>query len=260
VTTDPISQVRDVYDGVARLVYESFMGRAVHVGGAASSIELAEAAGITAGQRGVELCCGSGATMRLLVGLFDVASMTGVELSPAQVRSGIERTQTDRITFVVGDATHTDLPEGEADFVIGEDAWCYVPDKPALLAEAVRLIRSGGIIAFTDWVEGPTGLSDDEAAYVREIMTFTNLETIDGYAASLRSLGLEVARAEDTGRFGPSFELYAKMIREQLAFDVLELVGFDRAVLDLVTAGLDGLSRLGYESKLIQARFVARKP
>jgi SAM-dependent methyltransferase len=50
-----------------------------------------------------------------------------------------------------------------ADFIWGEDAWCYVTDKPKLIAEAERLVRGGGVIAFADWVEGPTGLSMGEA-------------------------------------------------------------------------------------------------
>ena len=45
--------------------------------------------------------------------------------------------------------------ERQADFVWGEDAWCYVVDKKQLIAEAVRLVKPGGMIAFTDWIEGP---------------------------------------------------------------------------------------------------------
>ena len=33
------------------------------------------------------------------------------------------------------------LPRHSADFVWGEDAWCYVVDKPRLMAEAVRLAK-----------------------------------------------------------------------------------------------------------------------
>ena len=30
-------------------------------------------------------------------------------------------------------------------------------DKKRLIAEAARLVKPGGTIAFTDWVEGPAG-------------------------------------------------------------------------------------------------------
>ena len=65
--------------------------------------------------------------------------------------------------------------------------------------------------------------------------------------------------AEDTGRFGPSFELYARSLRDQLAFDALELFDFDRDVLDIVVEQLFGFSRLGEAGKLVQGRFVARR-
>ena len=54
--------------------------------------------------------------------------------------------------------------EGRADFVWGEDAWCYVVDKAKLVAEAARLVKPSGTIAFTDWMEGPAAMSDEEAA------------------------------------------------------------------------------------------------
>ena len=45
------------------------------------------------------------------------------------------------------DITHADvcdsgLPDGSADFVWGEDAWCYVEDKAKLVAEAARLAQT----------------------------------------------------------------------------------------------------------------------
>jgi ubiquinone/menaquinone biosynthesis C-methylase UbiE len=259
---DP-TQVKAVYNGVEREFYELFMGQQIHVGGVRSSIELAEAAGITSGQHGVELCCGSGASMRLLARLFDVTSMVGVELAEEPVERGRRRVEaqrlSERIRFIVGDATRTDLPSAEADFVWGEDAWCYVPNNPALIAEAHRLLRRGGTIAITDWVEGPAGLSDEEAAHVMQIMTFPGLQTIDDYPSALEEQGFEVLQAEGTGRLGPSFALYAEVLRSQLGFDALELFDFNRDVLDIAVEQLLGLSRLGDEQKLVQGRFVARK-
>jgi len=70
----------------------------------------------------------------------------------------------DRIDFRLADVCESGLPDGQADFVWGEDAWCYVVDKSKLIAEAARIVKPGGVIAFTDWVEGSAGLSNEEAA------------------------------------------------------------------------------------------------
>jgi SAM-dependent methyltransferase len=258
-----LTDVRAVYDGVQAQLYELFMGQQIHVGGFRSSMELAGLARIGSGDAGVELCCGSGAGMRALVGFRDVASMIGVEVADAPVERGRARVEADglseRIGFIIGDATGTDLPSAQADFVWSEDAWCYVLDKEALVAEAIRLVRPGGPVAFTDWVEGPAGLSDAEASHVMQVMTFPGLQTIDGYRDLFAGHGCDVVVAEDTGRFGPCFKLYADILSEQLSFDALELLGSSREILDMVIQQLEGFGRLGDEGKLVQARFVARR-
>ncbi len=266
MTKDPaahLSDVRAIYDGAQAQLYELFMGKQIHIGGLASTLELADIAGIGSGHRGVELCCGSGASMRALVRLRDVASVVGVEAATTPVERGrqmcIEQQLDDKIRFVVGDATKTQLPPGEADFVWGEDAWCYVVDKRKLVREAVRLTRDGGVIAFTDWVEGPAGLSEGETEHVLQIMTFPGLLTVDAYRELLESEGCSVVVAEDTGRFGPTFRLYADMIERQLAFDAFELLAFSTEIVDIVVEQLAGLATLGEASKLAQARVVARR-
>ena len=92
--------------------------------------------------------------------------MTGVDATDHVIEVGRRRCaqdgSADHISFVQSDVCKTPLPAGSADFVWGEDAWCYVADKPALVREAARLVRKGGVIAFTDWVEG-ANLGDDEA-------------------------------------------------------------------------------------------------
>ena len=80
-------------------------------------------------------------------------------------------------------------PDASADFVWGEDAWCYVADKKRLVAEAVRLLKPGGIIAFTDWVDGRTPWADGESDRYHRFMKFPNTLDLDGYAALLAEQG-----------------------------------------------------------------------
>jgi sarcosine/dimethylglycine N-methyltransferase len=259
-----VADIEAVYNGQQAQIYETFFGRQIHVGGLTSTLGLADAAGIGAGMSGIELCCGTGASMRALVKLRDVGSMTGVELASAQVERGrakvAELGLEDKISFVVGDATATGLPGGGADFVWSEDAWCYVVEKPDVVAEAVRLTRPGGVIAITDWIEGHAGLTDDEVEQLLQGLTFPSLLTMDAYRHLFEGHGCEIFVCEDTGRFGPAFELYSQVVREQFAFDMIELLGFEKDLLDLITEQLAGLGTLGREGKLGQIRLVARRP
>jgi SAM-dependent methyltransferase len=257
-----IADVKALYDGTPRRIFELLLGQQIHLGGLHASLELASLADVAPRSRGVELCCGSGVSMRVLVRYCDVASMIGVDVAAVQVERGriaCEREGlSERVRFVVADACATGLPTGEADFVWGEDAWCYVIDKEALVAEANRLTRPGGTIAFTDWIEGPSGLSDVEADQLLRMMTFANLQDIGGYRSLLERQGCEVVRAEDTGRF-TRFHLCAEVMRTQFAYDALEILGFDRDLLRGLEAQLALLGELGLAGKLAQGRFVARK-
>lgn len=259
-----VDDVRRVYSSAEGDLWELLMGQQIHVGGLRSSMELAERAGVGAGMRGVDLCCCNGAGMRVLVRLRGVASMTGVDATPAVVERARARCAADhlddRITVVLADACDTGLPAGRADFVWGEDAWCYVEDKPRLVAEAARLLRPGGVIAFTDWVEGPSGLSSAEAERVLRFMTFPNLQSLSGYPRLLEQAGCEVVEATDTERFASHIELYMQMAQMQLTYDALRLLNFDMKALEGMAGEMTWMLALARAGKLTQGRFIARKP
>lgn len=257
-----LSDVQKVYAGAEGRLWELIMGEQVHVGGFASSMDLAQAAGIGGAMDGVDLCCCNGAGMRFLVKHRQVRSMQGVDATPAVVEDGRWRCREagldGRTSFTLSDVCRTPLPAGKADFVWGEDAWCYVVDKPALIAEAVRLVKPGGTIAFTDWVEGP-GLSDAEAERYLRFMKFPGILMLKEYSGLLEQSGCNVVQAADTGRFAPYVDLYVNMIHMQFTGDALRILGCDVPTL----AGLGGemvfMRQLAHAGKIGQGLFVAKK-
>jgi len=258
-----LNEVKAVYDGAEGDLWELLMGQQIHIGGFKSSMDLAERAGIAAGQRGVDLCCCNGAGMRFLVRFRDVASMTGVDAAETVVERGRSRAEAeglaDRIQLQLADVCDTGLPAGEADFVWGEDAWCYVEDKPKLIAEAVRIVKPGGTIAFTDWVEGPAGLSDAEAERYLGFMKFPTLQSIGDYRTLLEKNGCQVLEAEDTGRYAPYVDLYLQMVDMQLTYDALSILGFDADAMGAVAGEFGYLQELAHAGKIAQGRFIARR-
>src|SRR6266852_5151087 len=196
ITGVGLAEVTSLYGSVQGDFMQLIFGQQIHIGGMKASIELAEVAGIGAGLNGIDLCCCNGAGMCFLVRSRNVASMVGVDATEAVVERGRALTREegldDRVRFVLADACESGLPSAGADFVWSEDAWCYVADKPKLIAEAARLVRPGGVIAFTDWVEGSAGLTDTEAARFLGMMTFANVEDIAGYVSLLSANGAQV--------------------------------------------------------------------
>jgi SAM-dependent methyltransferase len=207
-------------------------------------------------------CC-NGAGMRFLVPLREVASMVGVDATESVVEKGRRRSREEdfgeRIRFVSADVCESGLPTESADFVWGEDAWCYVADKPKLIAEAARIVRRGGVVAFTDWVEGPAELRNDEASRFLGMMRFANIEDLSGYKRLLEQNGCELLTAEDTGRFATYMDLFVNMTEMQLTYDVLRIFDFNADLLEKSIDGSRFLGKLARAGKIGQARFVARR-
>ena len=189
-----------VADGdVSRLI----MGEQLHVGGLHSTLELAERAGIAAGMVGVDLCCYTGAGMRALVRFCAVERMTGVDATAEVVDRGRQLCADEgldgRISFLVGDACATGLPEEIADFVWGEDAWCYRGQAGAGgrggAASASR--RRRGVHGLG---RGLARMDTTEAERLLRFMRFPSILDIGDYRGLLGEAGLRVEAAEETSR------------------------------------------------------------
>jgi ubiquinone/menaquinone biosynthesis C-methylase UbiE len=258
-----LKDVKAVYSGPEGDLWELIMGQQIHIGGFVSSMDLAEKAGIKAGAGGVDLCCCNGAGMRFLVRFRNVARMLGVDATKKVIEQGRLRCKQEgldkKIKFILADVCECGLKDESADFVWGEDAWCYVVDKDRLIAEAARIVKPGGTIAFTDWVEGETGLSDAEAERFMTFMKFSNVQNNEGYSKLLRANGCEVLIAEDTGRFSPYVDLYLNMLNMQLTYDALKIIGFDSDLMKAMGSEMMFMQKLACEGKIAQGLFVARK-
>jgi SAM-dependent methyltransferase len=258
-----LKEVQAVYDGAEGALWELIMGEQIHIGGFASSMDLADTAGIEQDSYGVDLCCCNGAGMRFLVRFRGVSGMTGVDATTTVVDQGRKRCAeagfADKIGLVLADVCDSGLPSGEADFVWGEDAWCYVADKPRLIAEAARLVKPGGRIAFTDWVEGPEPLSDEEAARYLAFMKFPNILSRDEYCELLQREGCAIDTTRNTGRFAPCVNLYLSMLNMQLTYDALKIIRFDSDLMQVLAGEMVFIKELADAGKISQGLVVATK-
>jgi sarcosine/dimethylglycine N-methyltransferase len=184
-----------------------------HFGGLEANEILAAAAAIRAEHHVLDVCSGMGGPARWLAGRFG-CRVTGLDLTESRYRSAIRLTELvgleQRVDFRLGNAL--DMPFGDArfDVVIGQEAWCHVPDKPRLIAECARVVKPGGTIAFTDILRrGP--LVPEEMQRLEREMSFPSLETLDGYAGLLAQAGCEVVRRDDLS------EHWARILLQRLA-------------------------------------------
>ncbi len=162
-----------------------------HYGGLAANDALAASAGIAQGSRVADFCAGLGGPARYLAHRYG-ADVTGIELTPARVRGAAELTQlaglSHRVRVIEGNVMAVPLDDGSVEAVVSQEALLHVPDKAKTLAEAHRILKRGGRLAFTDWV-AHRPLSQADAELMWAGMAATNLYDIESYTNLVEAAG-----------------------------------------------------------------------
>jgi SAM-dependent methyltransferase len=169
-----------------------------HTRGILATAELAGAAGLQAADKVLDLGCGIGGPARYLASMFG-CHVTGVDLSSSFVEAAEYLTArcglADRVTFNVGDALHLPCDDGAFDTVFLQHVAMNIADRPALYAEARRVLKLGGGFATYDLV-----LKDGEVIYpapwARDPST-SFLLTADDTRKALEAAGFSVTLWRD---------------------------------------------------------------
>ena len=170
-----------------------------HYGGLLANDALAQCAMLRPGSRVADFCAGLGGPTRYYAHVYG-AEVTAIELDLARA-AGAKRLNdlvglADRVRVVQGDVVSTELPDGEMDAVVSQEAFLHLPDKASVLREARRILRPGGRLAFTDlFRHAPLAATDADLLW--EGMAIQPLETLDGYRALLAAAGFTIVRLED---------------------------------------------------------------
>jgi sarcosine/dimethylglycine N-methyltransferase len=184
-----------------------------HYGGLAATDELARGAQVGNGSRVADFCAGLGGTVRYLAHKYG-ADVTGIELTPARVSGAQELTQRvglqDTARIVEGNVMDVPLPDASVDAVVSQEAFCHVPDVKRAVAEAFRILRTDGRLAFTDWIANQP-LAAADAQLMWEGMAIQPLRSIPEYRSLVESVGLKVISTKDLT------EEWAPILRERLA-------------------------------------------
>lgn len=170
-----------------------------HYGGTDAVDTLARLAGIGRAHQVLDVCSGMGGPARWLAHAFG-CRVTGLDLTASRVESARRLTEmvglSDRVHFVHGDAAAMPFPDARFDAVIGEEAWVHVPDKPALIGHARRVLKPGGVVAFTDIVERAP-LAAGEARQMAAQMQFPVIATPAQYRRWLIDAGFRIEHEHD---------------------------------------------------------------
>ena len=170
-----------------------------HYGGLDANDVLAERASIGDGSRVVDFCAGLGGPARYLAHRYG-ADVTGIDLTPARVKGAEELTRLvglqNSVRVIEGNVLKVPLPDASVDVVISQEALLHVRDKERALAEAFRILKPRGRIAFTDWV-AHRPLSGADKEFMWQGMAVADLYSLRTYAELIRKVGFTVNSVED---------------------------------------------------------------
>jgi sarcosine/dimethylglycine N-methyltransferase len=230
-----------------------------HYGGLQANDVLSAKAGIRKEHHVLDVCSGMGGPARYIAHRIG-CRVTGLDITESRYRSAMKLTEMvgldGLVDFKHGNALDMPFADDSFDVVIGQEAWCHVPDKQRLISECARVVKPGGVIAFTDILRTDK-LSDGDMRRLRSEMTFPVLETLRGYSQLLEKYGCTVVECDDLSK------VWSRILEERLAMyrslqtETERSFGTDRSrEWDDAYAFFVGRYR---EDKLGGARFIARR-
>jgi len=108
---------------------------------------LLDAAGVSAGTRLLDVCCGPGVAADAAVARG--ALTVGVDFSSEM--TSIAKGRCPQISLATGDAAALPFANGRFDAVVMNFGLLHLPDAATAFAESARVLRPGGRYAFTVW-------------------------------------------------------------------------------------------------------------
>jgi 27-O-demethylrifamycin SV methyltransferase len=172
---------------------------------AALTQQMLDRAGIAAGDRVLDVGCGTGRqACDLAVG--QGASVLGITTSESGVAAATKLAAdrgAERASFELHDGTDNGLPAGQFDVAWVLESSHLMRDKRSLLSECVRVLAPGGRLVLCDIIrkrEVPfleVRSRRDEFATLRAAFGDAHMEPLESYTSILEELGMTVADSSD---------------------------------------------------------------
>jgi ubiquinone/menaquinone biosynthesis C-methylase UbiE len=253
--------VRTNYNSAGIEIIESMYAQNyLSIGGVHSTDVLARSAGVTASSRVLDVGSGIGGPALHLAEIYGCL-VTGLDLIELNVEESTSRAKVRRldhlVDFHVGDATHMPFAAATFDIVWGQDAWCHVTDKNAMMGECARVLESGGIIAFTDWLV-TRKMDDADRREVLAAAASTSMATAWDYRQLLERHGFTACDETDIS------DIFVRQYQDIMA-GLARLEGqitdkFGAKVYQIVAEKNATILQAFENGSLGGGRFIARKP
>ena len=145
----------------------------------------------------LDVGCGCGNFLLPLARRFGCRG-EGLDLSAERVKFAQGTLESEpglAVQFTHGSATRMPYEAGRFTHAVSQDALCLVPDKPRSHTEVFRVLRPGGIFAFTDFLPPRGEIGERARKHVYDRVRWSGGYSLVGYHAALERAGFEILLA-----------------------------------------------------------------
>ena len=216
----------------------------------------------------VELGCGTGHVTRDMQTLAGATNALGIEPSDILLdRARMHFGSVPGLSYQAGDARDTGLPAESFDLVVMHTLLCHVPGPERALAEAVRLLKPGGVMAICDGDYATSTAAIGDYDPLEPLVKFminenvTNLWIMREIDAMLTTAGLTTEKKTGHGYVAEGDAAYFLTIIDRAA-DLMA----DRKLIARATAGAlkaearDRVARGAFFGFMSYVSVIAKKP
>ncbi len=218
--------------------------------------------GIDASSSVLDVGCGCGNFLFYLARRYGCRG-EGLDLSIERIKFAQDKLaggQSDgaaALTFRHGSATAMPYDDGVFTHVVSQDALFLVPDKPRSHAEIYRVLRPGGVFAFSDFLQPSTQIGERARRHVYDRVRWNGGYSFLEYQQALLDAGFEMVLARNLDQhIRRTYQVLGVMARERAA-------GADGAVRDWMLAFAESCGEIEVaidSGEFGWGVFVARKP
>jgi ubiquinone/menaquinone biosynthesis C-methylase UbiE len=168
----------------------------------------------------LDVGCGCG---NFLIGLAQRLGCRGVGLDLSGERIAFARQKLAGlgglgVEFRHGSATRMPFEPDTFSHVVSQDALCLVPDKPTTHREVLRVLRAGGLFAFSDFLQPKEQVSERARRHVYDRVRWNGGYSLVGYQAALERAGFEIVLARNLAtHLGQTYRVLGRTAAERAA-------------------------------------------
>ncbi|KAN0003516.1 hypothetical protein ACTFIZ_009671 [Dictyostelium cf. discoideum] len=271
------TMVSDYYDIVTE-TYQSGWGNHFHFAPFKTETEpletavkrlehsVADSARITKDSLVLDVGCGVGGPT-LEICQYTGCKIRGLNINKKQVGIATQRAKdlgvSDRASFDHGDAMKMPYPDNTFDVVTFFESTCHMPDKQAFIKECYRVLKPGGRMSGSEWLQCEKPTEKDIVQFIEPICahhSVPHMGSLMSYRSMMENAGFYVHIAMDLTQEGNILRNWEVLDNKTInTFKALPKGSVDPTI-EMMISGAIALSEGARAGAFVLGRFLSSKP